>query len=183
MRGLAFAALSSCAVKVVDNKADATEAAGAPTHVSISFVLSPLAHCTISSPSFEPRRDDDWLDEGVPRSCSLTASTVLVCIIINIIVSLCSYRLSLRCERTPVLVLGVKTCDVDELGKAVLEWNSDMFRFQLKAIQPPFPSVRKCENGQDLLHMEGRIPKILASEYDTSIGSQVIWQPFYVFGE
>ena len=97
--GLAFAVFSRSAVlKVVDKKANAPEADDAPnhgTHVFISFLLSPLVHCTFSSPSFESRLDDDWLDEGVLRSCSLTASTVLVCIIMSIIVSLWRYRV--RC--------------------------------------------------------------------------------------
>ena len=92
--GLAFAVFStSAALEVVDKKADAPEADGAHgTHVFISFLLCPLVHCTFSSPSFESRLDDDWLDEGVLRSCSLTASTVLVCIIMSIIVSLWRYR-------------------------------------------------------------------------------------------
>lgn len=82
-----FVVLSTSAMKVDDKKADAPEAAGAPNHVFMSFLPSPLVHCTFSSPSFESRLDEDWLDEGV-RSCSLTATTVLVCIIMSIIVSL-----------------------------------------------------------------------------------------------
>ena len=85
---LAFAELSKSAVKVFDKKADAPEAGGGPNHGSQTcfvFISCLLVHCPLSSTSFEPRLDDDWLDEGVLRSCSLTASTVLVCIIINII--------------------------------------------------------------------------------------------------
>jgi len=91
--GLAFAVFSTSAAMRVVDKADAPEAAGAPNHgipehVFVSFLLSP--HCPFSPPLFESRLDEDWLDEGLQRSCSVTASTVLVCIIMSIIVSLFS---------------------------------------------------------------------------------------------